>query len=178
MNRDNHDSHDSHRAADAPPGAEQHKTAGSNVQSQGGIGHGADGGPVDPRAGSPHGAVDVSGPSLDEGGGKRPHDNRAHHGLSGDDGEHLPTDSQGSAGSPQPGAAADLGAQGDQRKHGIPDDPAERVSGADSPNAGGIAGSPGGPASAPPRIPGEDRDSDAMTSGSQSGNDPQRDQQI
>lgn len=90
----------------------------------------------------------------------------------------LPTDSQGSAGSPQPGAAADLGAQGDQRKHGMPDDPAERVSGADSPNAGGIAGSPGGPASAPPRIPGEDRDSDAMTSGSQSGNDPQRDQQI
>ena len=172
---------DKERPAVPPPGADQHKTAGSNVQSQGGIGHdaaAAAGGPADPRAGAPRGAVDVPGPSLDGGGGRRPHDNRAHHGFSGDDGEHLSTDSHGTAVSAQPGAAADLGAQSDQRRHGMPDDPAERATGADSPNAGGIAGSPGGPASAPARIPGQDRDSDAMTSGSQSGNDPQRDQQI
>lgn len=159
----------------------QPKTAGSNVQSQGGVGHeaaAAAGGSVDPHAGSPQGAVDVPGPSLDDGGGKRPHDNRAHSGFSGDDGEHRSTDSDGTPASLQPGKAADLGAQGDQRRHGVPDDPAERATGADTPNQGGIAGSPGGPANAPDRVPDRDRDDDATTGGSQSGNDPQRDSQI
>jgi hypothetical protein len=158
-----------------------HKTAGENVQSQGGIGHkaaSAAGENVNPQAGSPRGAVDVPGPSLDEGSGERAHDNRAHHGLTGDDGQHQATDSRGTPASTQPGASADLGAQSDQRRHAIPGDPAERATGADTPNQGGIAGSPGGPKNAPERVPGQDRDSDATTGGSQSGNDPQRDQQI
>jgi hypothetical protein len=41
------------------------------------------------------GAVDVPGPSLDDGGGKRPHDGRAHRGLSGDDGTHQTTGGRG-----------------------------------------------------------------------------------
>lgn len=122
--------------------------------------------------------VDVPGPSLDEGGGQRPHDGHAHQGLTGDDGQHQPTDSRGTPAATQPGNAADLGAQSDQRRHAIPGDPAERATGADTPNEGGIAGSPGGPKNAPERVPGQNRDTDATTGGSQSGNDPQRDQQI
>jgi hypothetical protein len=157
------------------------RTAGENVQSQGGIGPkaaSAVGENVNPHAGSPRGAVSVPGPSLDEGGGERTRDNRAHHGLTGDDGRHQATDSSGAPPSAQPGTGTDLGAQGDQRRHAIPGDPAERATGADTPNEGGIAGSPGGPKNAPERVPGQDRDSDATTGGSQSGNDPQRDQQI
>ena len=156
-------------------------TVDENVQSQGGIGHKAAstvGESVNPHAGSPRGAVDMPGPSLDQGGSGRPHDNRAHQGLTGDDGRHQATDSRGTPASAQPGSGADLGAQGDQRRHAIPGDPAERVTGADTPNEGGTAGSPGGPKNAPERVPGQDRDSDASTGGSQSGNDPQRDQQI
>jgi hypothetical protein len=169
--------HTGQQPADSPPGADREKTAGSNVQSQGGIGHdvATANGPCIP---SSKDAVDVPGPSLDDGGGERPHDTRAHHGFSGDDGQHQATDSRGTATSAQPGSASDLGAQDDQRKHAIPDDPAERVSGADTPNQGGIAGSPGGPAREPRHVPGQDRDSDSTTSGSQSGNDPQRDSQI
>ncbi|MFC5440764.1 hypothetical protein [Rhodanobacter ginsenosidimutans] len=158
-----------------------HPTAGENVQSQGGIGRkaaSAAGDSVNPQAGSPRGAVDVPGPSLDEGGGQRPHDGRADHGLTGDDGQHSSTDSRGTPAARQPGDASDLGAQGDQRRHAIPGDPAERVTGADTPNDGGIAGSPGGPKNAPERVPGQNRDSDATTDGSQSGNDRQRDSQI
>jgi len=166
---------------DSNPTNHNLQNADENVQSQGGIGHKAASNAsenVNPHAGSPRGAVDVPGPSLDEGGGEQAHDNRAHHGLTGDDGRHQATDSSGAPASAQPGAGADLGAQGDQRRHAIPGDPAERATGADTPNEGGIAGSPGGPKNAPERVPGQDRDTDATTGGGQSGNDPQRDPQI
>lgn len=134
-------------------------------------------GSTNPSAGSPKGAVNVPGPSLDSGGGKNPHDGRAHHGFTGDDGEHVPSDSDVRSPSSQPGAAADLSGEQDQRAHGIPDDPAERTTGADTPNEGGIAGAPGGPRESGP-IPGEDEDEDTTTGGGQSGNDAQRDPQI
>lgn len=162
---------------------EQHhgKSGGENTQSQGGIGRRAGAAadkPVNPQAGSPKGAVDVPGPSLDSGGGDNPHDGRAHSGFTGDDGAHQPTDANaGTAASLQPGKMGDLGAQQDQRRHGISEDPAERTTGADTPNAGGIAGSPGGPTEAA-RVPGQDDDEDATTGGGQSGNDAQRDPQI
>lgn len=64
------------------------------------------------------------------------------------------------------------------RRRAIPGDPAERATGADIPNDGGVTRSPGGPKNAPKRVPGQDRDPDATTSGSKGGNDPQRDSQI
>lgn len=134
-------------------------------------------GSTNPSAGSPKGAVDVPGPSLDSGGGKDSHDGRAHHGFTGDDGDHVSSDSHVRSPSSQPGAAADLGGEQDQRAHAIPHDPAERTTGADSPNEGGIAGAPGGPRESGP-IPGEDEDEDSTTGGGQSGNDAQRDPQI
>lgn len=120
-------------------------------------------------------AVPLPGPSLDSGGG--PGDGRAHHGFTGDDGEHVPGESKVRAPSLQPGLASDLGGEQDPRAHGIPDDPAERTTGADAPNDGGIAGAAGGPRESGP-IPGEDDDEDSTTGGGQSGNDPQRDPQI
>lgn len=179
--------HDEHgqRPTGTPmaPGAEQRKTAGSNTQSQGGIGRKAaqaaredfDAGAGLP--GGPLGRVDPPRMSLDEGRGM-PSDGRAHQGFSGDDGAHLATGSTGTPASRQPGAAADLGAQQDRRLHGRPQDPAERTTGADSPNRGGIAGSPGGPARlAPARMPGEEPD-EGVVQGGQSGNDAQQDSQI
>lgn len=78
------------------------------------------------------------------------------------------------------GAWGDLGAQQDQRRHGLPEDPedpAECRTGADTPNVGGIAGSPGGPTEAT-RVPDLDDDQDATTGSGQSGIDAQRDPQI
>ena len=157
------------------------KTAGSNTQSQGGISHqvaqaareefGA-------AAGVPGGLPRVHPPgmSLDEGGPARK--GSVEQGFSGDDGEHLPSDSTGVPASRHPGAAADLGAQQDPRVHGQPRDPADRTTGADSPNRGGTAGSPGRSARmAPARMPGQEPD-EGVVQGGQSGNDAQRDQQI
>jgi len=162
------------------------KTAGSNTQSQGGIGHHAAqaaGGPVDPTVGMPNGPLgEHPAPirqHLDEGGGRHPHDGRAHHGLSGDDGEHEPTDSSGTPASLQPGRVADLGAQQDQRLHGMPRDPAARTTGADSPNEGGTAGSPGHPSpESPMHFPGEDPSEGVTGGGGPSHLDEQRDPQI
>lgn len=160
------------------------KTAAPNTQSQGGIGHEvarAAREDFDPSTGLPGGPLGRADPprmSLDQGGGKAPSDGRAHHGFSGDDGAHLATGSTGTPASRQSGTAADLGAQQDQRLHASPSDPAERTTGGDSPNRGGIAGSPGGPARmAPSRMPGEDAD-EGVVQGGQSGNDAQQDQQI
>jgi hypothetical protein len=160
------------------------KTAGSNTQSQGGISRKVaqaareEFDPATGLPGGPLGRVDPPRMSLDEGGGGTPSDGRAHHGFSGDDGAHLATGSAGTPASLQPGDAADLGAQQDQRLHGTPRDPAERTTGADSPNRGGTAGSPGGPAPmAPSRMPGEEPD-EGVVQGGQSGNDAQRDSQI
>lgn len=172
--------HDKRNPADTTQESDG-KTAGENTQSQGGIGHHAAASAsktVNPRAGSPKGAVDMPGPSLDDGGGEDPHDGRAHSGFTGDDGAHQPTDSAGTAASLQPGSVGDLGAQQDQRMHAIPTDPAERTTGADTPNQGGVAGSPGGPSKETGHIPGQDEDEDGTTSGGQSGNDAQRDSQI
>lgn len=160
------------------------KSAGKNTQSQGGIGRkaarearerhdpgtGLPGGPLGRRA-------PVTGQSLDAGGGGEPGDGRVHEGLGGDDGGHLATASRGAAPSLQPGRAGDLGPQGDTRLHGLPADPAERVTGADSPNRGAIDGSPGGPARAPRSVRAEDEEQ-GTGGGGQSGNDPQRDSQI
>jgi hypothetical protein len=160
----------------------QGKTAGSNTQSQGGISHRvaqAAHEDFDPAAGLPGGLprVDPPGPSLDEGGG-RARKRGAEEGFTGDDGGHVSTDSTRTPASLQPGAAADLGAQSDRRVHGMPRDPADRTTGADSPNRGGTAGSPGGPVrTAPARLPGQD-DDEGVIQGGQSGNDAQRDQQI
>ncbi|WP_336808501.1 hypothetical protein [Fulvimonas yonginensis] len=160
------------------------KTAGANTQSQGGIGHRvveAAREQYDPATGlpgGPLGKVDPPKMSLDEGGGEDPADGRAHHGFTGDDGAHLATGSESTPPMRSPGPAADLGAQQDQRVHGVPRDPAERTTGADSPNRGGTAGSPGGPAKmAPSHIPGQDAD-EGIIQGGQSGNDAQRDPQI
>lgn len=157
------------------------KTAGSNTQSQGGISHKvaqAAHREFDASAGVPGGLprVDPPGLSLDEGGPARK--GSAEQGFSGDDGGHIPSDSTGVPASRSPGAAADLGAQQDTRVHGAPRDPAERTTGADSPNRGGTAGSPGGPVrTAPSRMPGQEPD-EGVIQGGQSGNDAQRDQQI
>lgn len=159
------------------------KTAGSNTQSQGGISHEVAQSArehFDPAAGLPGGMsrVDPVGLSLDEGGGGRSHTGSVEHGFSGDDGPHLPTDSRATPASLHTGAAADLGAQQDQRIHGVPRDPAGRTTGADSPNRGGTAGSPGGPARmAPAHMPGQEPD-EGIVQGGQSGNDAQQDQQI
>jgi hypothetical protein len=162
------------------------KHAGSNTQSQGGISHEvaerarAD---YDPATGMTHGPLGRHAApirqSLDEGGGDDPHDGRAHHGLSGDDGAHEPTDHTGTPASLQLGPAADLGAQQDQRLHGMPRDPATRTTGADTPNAGGIAGSPGHPSpESPMHFPGDDA-SDGVTEGTGPHHlDEQRDPQI
>ena len=162
----------------------QGKTAGANTQSQGGISHEvaqAAREAFDPATGLPGGPLGKARApkvALDEGGGDDPADGRAHHGLSGDDGRHLATGSHGTPPMRSPGAAADLGAQQDQRVHGIPADPAERTTGADSPNRGGTAGSPGGPARmAPAHVPGQAPD-EGVLQGEQSGNDPQRNPQI
>ncbi|WP_158883943.1 hypothetical protein [Rhodanobacter sp. L36] len=117
---------------------------------------------VNPQAGASKGAVKGPGPSLDTGGGRDPHDGRAHQGFTGDDGAHPSTDTSGSPSSLQPGAAGDLGAQGDTRNHAMPVGNAERVTGSHSPNAGGIEGSPGGPKKGPKRIPGDDDPKDAL----------------
>jgi hypothetical protein len=160
------------------------KTAGSNTQSQGGISREVaqaareDFDPATGLPGGPLGRVDPPRMSLDQGGGKTPSDGRAHHGFSGDDGAHLATGSTGTPPSRQRSSAADLGAQQDQRLHASPRDPAERTTGGDSPNRGGIAGSPGGPVRmAPARMPGEDPD-EGVVQGGQSGNDAQQDPQI
>ena len=161
----------------------QGKTAGSNTQSQGGISHKVAQSAredFDPAAGLPGGLprVDPPGLSLDEGGGGRAHKGSAEQGFTGDDGPHLSADSTRTPASLQPGVAADLGAQSDPRVHGMPRDPADRTTGADSPNRGGTAGSPGGPArTASSRLPGQDED-EGVIQGDQSGNDAQRDQQI
>lgn len=162
------------------------KTAGSNTQSQGGISQRVAreaSGPVDPTAGLPNGPLgrraEPIRQNLDAGGDGQPHDGRAHHGLSGDDGEHEPTDSTGTPASLQPGRAADLGAQQDQRLHGMPRDPAARTTGADSPNEGGIAGSPGHPSpESPMHFPGEDPADGVTGGGGTSHLDEQRDPQI
>lgn len=159
------------------------KTAGSNTQSQGGISHEvaqAAREHFDPAAGLPGGLprVDPPGLSLDQGGAGASAKGSAEQGFSGDDAGYLPTDSQHVPASLHPGAAADLGAQSDPRVHGVPRDPADRTTGADSPNRGGTAGSPGGPAkTAPAHLPGQD-DDQGVIQGGQSGNDAQRDQQI
>ena len=159
------------------------KTAGSDTQSQGGIGREvaqearAQFGPTTGLpAGSRGERMDAPGPSLDEG-DDDPHDGRAHHGFTGDDGEHESASRTGTPASLQAGPVGDLGAQQDQRLHGVPQDPAERTTGADTPNQGGVAGSPGGPRDAPPRIPGQNID-EGTTGGGQNGNDEQRDPQI
>lgn len=157
------------------------KTAGSNTQSQGGISHEvaqAARGQFDAAAGLPGGLprVDPPGLSLDEGGPARK--GSAEQGFSGDDGDYVPGGSTGVPASRAPGAAADLGAQQDPRVHGVPRDPADRTTGADSPNRGGTAGSPGGPARmAPAHVPGQEPD-EGVIQGGQSGNDAQRDQQV
>src|SRR5690349_6312594 len=157
------------------------KTAGSNTQSQGGISHQAAQAAreeFDAAAGLPGGLprVDPPGRSLDEGGPARK--GSAGQGFSGDDGGHVSGDSTGVPASRSLGAAAGLGAQQDTRVHGLPRDPAERTSGADSPNRGGTAGAPGGPArTASTRLPGQEPD-EGVIQGGQSGNDAQRDQQI
>lgn len=161
-------------------------TAGANTQSQGGISHRvaqAAAGPVDPTAGLPNGPlgahVALVRQSLDEGGGKDPPDGRAHHGLSGDDGEHEPADHTGTPASLQPGRAADLGAQQDQRLHGMPRDPAARTTGADTPNQGGVAGAPGHPSpESPMHFPGDDPSDGVTGGGGPSHLDEQRDPQI
>jgi len=159
------------------------KTAGSNTQSQGGISHQiaqAARDDYDPAAGLPGGLprVDPPGLSLDEGGGGRSAKGSVEQGFTGDDGGHIASDSPGTPASRQPGAAADLGAQQDVRVHGAPRDPAERTTGADSPNRGGTAGSPGGPRQmASAHLPGQESD-EGVVQGGQSGNDAQRDQQI
>jgi hypothetical protein len=166
-----------------PPDAEG-KTAGSNTQSQGGISRKVaqaaheDFDPATGLPGGPLGRVDPPRMSLDEGGGDTPSDGRAHQGFSGDDGGHLATGSPATPASRQPGNAADLGAQQDRRVHGMPSDAADRTTGADSPNRGGTAGSPGGPARmAPAHMPGQEPD-EGVIQGGQSRNDPQRDPQI
>jgi hypothetical protein len=157
------------------------KSAGSNTQSQGGISREvaqAAREEFDPAAGLPGGLprVDPPGLSLDEGGPARK--GSAEQGFSGDDGDYVPGAGAGVPASRNPGAAADLGAQQDTRVHGLPQEPAGRTSGADSPNRGGTAGSPGGPARmAPSHVPGQDPD-EGVIQGGQSGNDAQRDQQI
>jgi hypothetical protein len=161
-------------------------TAGANTQSQGGISHQvaqAAAGSVDPTAGLPNGPlgahVALVRQSLDEGGGKDPPDGRAHHGLSGDDGEHEPADHTGTPASLQPGRAADLGAQQDQRLHGMPRDPAARTTGADTPNQGGVAGAPGHPSpESPMHFPGDDPSDGVTGGGGPSHLDEQRDPQI
>lgn len=163
--------------------AAEGKSAGSNTQSQGGISHKvaqAAREDFDPAAGLPGGLprVDPPGLSLDQGGAGRSAKGSVESGFSGDDGEHIPTDSAGTPASRQLGAAADLGAQQDVRVHGAPRDPAERTTGADTPNRGGTAGSPGGPRQmAPAHVPGHEPD-EGVVQGGQSGNDAQRDQQI
>lgn len=157
------------------------KTAGSNTQSQGGISHKvaqAAREEFDTAAGVPGNLprVDPPGLSLDEGsaGGK----GSAEQGFSGDDGGHVPGAGKGVPASRNPGAAADLGAQQDPRVHALPRDPADRTTGADSPNRGGTAGSPGAPVrTAPAHMPGQEPD-EGIVQGGQSGNDAQRDQQI
>lgn len=167
-------------ASPMAPGAKG-KAAGSNTQSQGGISRKvaqAAREEFDASAGLPGGLprVDPPGLSLDEGGPARK--GSAEQGFSGDDGGHVPGDSTGAPASRNPGAAADLGAQQDPRVHGLPRDPAERTTGADSPNRGGTAGSPGaGARMAPARMPGQEPD-EGVVQGGQSGNDAQRDQQI
>lgn len=156
------------------------KTAGANTQSQGGIGaklaqaareefDAATGSPAGPL-----GRVDPPRTALDSGGGDAPADGRAHHAFSGDDGARLTSGNPATPAARQPGAAADLRAQQDARLHGLPRDPADRTTGADSPNRGGTAGAPGRPARiAPAHVPGQ-----GVRQGRQSGNDPQRDPQI
>ncbi|MCX7514634.1 hypothetical protein [Frateuria sp. STR12] len=157
------------------------KTAGSNTQSQGGISHKVARSAredFDPAAGLPGGLprVDPPGMSLDQGG--RGDKGSAGQGFSGDDGDHVPSDSTGVPASRNLGAAAGLGAQQDARVHGLPRDPADRTTGADTPNRGGTAGSPGGPArTASAHVPGQETD-EGVIQGGQSGNDAQRDQQI
>jgi hypothetical protein len=155
----------------------------SSVQSRGGIGRampskkGSNG---KGDTGWMRGTVDVPGPSLDGGGGKRPHDGRAHHGLSGDDAGPRSADSGALPASRSIDPAADLGRAHD-RRHGISDDPAERTSGGDRPNAGGrMTGAPGGPARTVPKdLPGEDESlADDVDSAAHGGDDATRDQQI
>lgn len=157
------------------------KTAGSNTQSQGGISRKvaqAAREEFDPAAGLPGGLprVDPPGLALDEGGPARK--GSVEQGFTGDDGGHVSGDGTGVPASRSPGAAADLGAQQDTRLHGSPRDPAERTTGADTPNRGGTAGAPGGPArTASAHVPGRASD-EGISQGGQSGNDAQRDQQI
>lgn len=126
------------------------------------------------------GAVHVPGPSLDGGGGKRPHDGRAHQGLTGDDGAHQATGSSALPASAATDPAADLGRAHD-RRHDISDDPAERTSGGDRPNDGGrMTGAPGGPSPTVPRdLPGDEQNlADDIDSAARGGEDATRDPQI
>lgn len=114
--------------------------------------------------------------ALDTGEGA---DGRTTHGFTGDDGEHVPASRGGVPPARAPGAAADLGAHGDTRRHGVPRDAAERTSGGDTPDeGGGIAGAEGGPRQRTEEVPGEDGDEAATEGGSRSGNDAQRDSQV
>lgn len=169
---------DPRRKDDAVPDAQA-----APVQSQGGIGHAAAAAAGDhPQrdTGWARGAVEVPGPSLVEDDGNDPHDGRAHHGFTGDDGGHLPTDSAGVPASGAVGDVADLG-RGHDRRHGISDDPAERTTGGDRPNAGDrLNGAPGGPRpTVPAQLPGDDTSlADDADSAVHGGEDATRDQQI
>jgi hypothetical protein len=166
------------------------KTAGSNTQSQGGISHKVAErarAEFDPAMGIPNGPLGSrTAPmknSLDQGDGSDAGDGREQHGFSGDDGEYEPTfgTSTGSTGTPaslQTGPVGDLGAQQDRRVQGMPSDPAERTTGADTPNRGGVAGSPGGPrAMSPDRLPGQGAD-EGVSDRDHRHNDGERDSQI
>lgn len=153
------------------------KTAGENTQSQGGIGHhaaAAAGTSVNPQAGSPKGAVDMPGPSLDAGGGDDPHDGRAHHGFTGDDGAHQSTDDAATAASLQPGAAGDLGAQQDQRDRRITEEGVGRMSEVDTLDEVDLPPSPAGPKNAD-RVPGRSDDEEGAAAGDEDGYSAPRD---
>jgi hypothetical protein len=173
--------HDPSSSREQPHGSEAGQRP--SVQSRGGIGRAVSSAADAAASGDTgwiRGAVDVPGPSLDDGGGKRPHDGRAHQGLTGDDGAHQATDSSALPASASTDPAADLGRAHD-RRHDISDDPAERTTGGDRPNDGGrMTGAPGGPSPTVPRdLPGDDEAlADDIDSAAHGGEDATRDQQI
>lgn len=148
----------------------------ATVEKGGGREHVKAGGVVNPQVGSPKGAVKMPSQSLDTGSGDEPHDGRAHAGFSGDDGKFQSTDSTGSPATLQPGRVAGLGAEGDGRNHGMPTDRTEWVTGSDTPNEGGIEGSPGHPSDGPERIPGDLDDEDRLNDTPDQNNDQRKSQ--
>jgi len=148
------------------------------AQGQGGIGHGSSAGTGGSSRASD--AVDVPGPSLQDGDIGQAHDGRAHHGLTGDDGTHVAAETSAVPASRSTAPAADLGRARDRRQ-GISEDPAERTTGGDRPNAGGrLTGAEGGPrATVPEHLPGGDTSlADDRSSAAHGGDDAQRDEQI